>query len=186
MFEIDEEGVEEAEMNEYPANERVENLRERAVQDSLVHPLPFLEGRTDYRRDDRYGWDDRQLMLFYEAWEREYARPTTLLRRYAAEAEMIRNLPVCVFDDDLICGRPDQRPLDATERERFERLRERNTHVSPQVLGRTGHMSLDYAKLLRLGIEGLLDECDRYDAELDKVSPFERVEKHEFYESVRL
>lgn len=173
-------------MNEYPVSERVERLRERAIQDSLAHPLPFLEGRTDYRRDDRYGWDDRQLMLFYEAWEREYARPTTLLRRYAAEAEMIRNLPVCVFDDDLICGRPDQRPLDAAERERFECLRERNTHVSPQVLGRTGHMSLDYAKLLRLGIEGLLDECDRYDAELGKASPLERVGKHEFYESVRL
>ena len=173
-------------MNEYPTSERVERLRVRAIQDSLVHPLPFLEGRTDYRRDDRYGWDDRQLMLFYESWEREYARPTTLMRRYAAEAEMIRNLPVCVFDDDLICGRPDQRPLDAAERERFERLRERNTHVSPQVLGRTGHMALDYAKLLRLGIEGLLDECDRYEAELVHAPALERVEKHEFYESVRL
>jgi len=60
-------------MNEYRTSERVTRLRARAIQDSLVHPLPFLEGRTEYRRDDRYGWDDRQLMLFYEAWEREYA-----------------------------------------------------------------------------------------------------------------
>ena len=173
-------------MKKYQVTARVENLRETAIHDSLVHPLPLLEERTNYSRDDRYGWDDRQLMWFYEAWEREYAQPTTLLRRYAAEAEMIKNLPVFIFDDDLICGRADMRPLNSDERERFEYLRERNTSNSPQVLGRTGHMGLDFEKLLKLGIEGLLDECDRYEAQIKDDPTLERVQKQEFYKSVRL
>lgn len=173
-------------MREYQISERVCNLRRCALADSLVHPLPLYDDRPEYSRDDRYGWDDRQLMRFYEAWEEEYAQPTTLLRRSAAEAKMIRNLPVLVFDDDLICGRADMRPLSSDERKRFETLRERNTHVSPQVLGRTGHMGLDYAKLLRVGIEGLLDECDRHEALLESEPTLERTEKREFYTTVRM
>lgn len=172
-------------MDTYQVSARVEVLRETAIRDSQHHPLPLLEERTNYSRDDRYGWDDRQLMWFYEAWEKEYKQPTTLLRRYAAEADMIRALPVLIFDDDLICGRPDQRPLDEKERERFEYLRERNTSNSPQVLGRTGHMGLDYEKLLKLGVEGLLEECDRYEAGIADEPTLERTQKQEFYKSVR-
>lgn len=173
-------------MNHYTPTKRVLDLRETAIRDSLVHPLPLLEERIFYSRDDRYGWDDRQLMWFYEAWEKEYAQPTTLLRRYVAEAEMIRNLPVLIFEDDLICGRADMRPLSDEERAHFEELRERNVKNSPQVLGRTGHMALDYEKLLRLGIEGILAEVSHYEGMLEDLPTLERVEKQEFYASVRI
>lgn len=173
-------------MNHYPPTERILALRETAIQDSLVHPLPLLEERIYYSRDDRYGWDDRQLMWFYEAWEKAYTQPTTLLRRYVAEAEMIRNLPVMIFEDDLICGRADMRPLSDEERAHFEALRERNVKNSPQVLGRTGHMALDYEKLLRIGIEGILDEVRHYESNLRSLPTLERIERQEFYTSVRI
>lgn len=173
-------------MKQYAPTKRVLDLRETAIQDSLTHPLPLLEDRIYYSRDDRYGWDDRQLMWFYEEWEKAYAQPTTLLRRYTAEAEMIRKLPVLIFEDDLICGRADMHPLSEQEREHFEELRERNVKNSPQVLGRTGHMSLDYAKLLRLGIEGLLEKVSACESGLSELPALERVEKQEFYCSVRL
>lgn len=55
---------------------------------------------------------------------------------------------------------------------------------APQARGIGGHMVLDYPKLLRIGVEGLLSEVREYRSRLDlDNSPETDLEKDEFYEA---
>lgn len=171
-------------MGIYERTERVSKLRERALKAIDTHAMWYQRSRTN--ADDRYGWDDRQLLSFYKAWLQHIDAPTTLLRRTLAEADMIASEPVIINEDDLICGQPDVSELSATEREEFERYRTDYINQVPQVLGRTGHMGLDYEKLLKLGIEGILSQIDEYQSKLNKENTLEYTEKTEFYECCRV
>ena len=159
---------------------RVEALREKALRAMDTHAMWFE--RSKRNADDRYGWDDRLLLEFYRAYEKRTGEPTFLLRRAKAEADMIASSPV-VLDDDVFAGRPDVSPLSAEERATFELYRERYITLVPQVLGRTGHMSLDYAKLLAVGIEGLLAEIAERRAALDPAETRTFTEADEFYDT---
>lgn len=167
-------------MGIYPCTERVTKLRERALQAIDTHAMWYQRSETN--ADDRYGWDDRQLLSFYKAWLQHRDAPTTLLRRTLAEADMIASEPVIISEDDLICGQPDVSALSAEEREEFETYRTNYIHEVPQVLGRTGHMGLNFEKLLKLGIEGILEEIDGYRKKLDRTKTLEYTEKTEFYD----
>lgn len=164
----------------YDRTERVTKLRERALSAVDTHAMWYQRSKTN--ADDRYGWDDRQLLSFYKAWLQHIDAPTTLLRRTLAEADMIASEPVIISEDDLICGQPDVSELSATEREEFERYRTDYINQVPQVLGRTGHMGLNYKKLLDLGIEGILAEIEDYRSKLDINNTLEYTEKNEFYD----
>ena len=164
----------------YPRTERVTKLRERAMRAIDTHAMWYQRSRTN--ADDRYGWDDRQLLSFYKAWLTHADEPTTLLRRTKAEADMIASEPVILADDDLICGQPDVSELSKEEREEFEFYRTNYINEVPQVLGRTGHMGLKFEKLLALGIEGLLAEIAEYRSRLDRSKTLEYVEKTELYD----
>jgi len=164
----------------YERTERVTKLRTRALDAVKTHAMWYQRSETN--ADDRYGWDDRQLLSFYKAWLRHIDAPTTLLRRTLAEADMIASEPVMIAGDDLICGQPDVTSLSEAERAEFEAYRTQYIHQVPQVLGRTGHMGLNYDKLLRLGVEGLLAEVEEYRGMLDKSTMLEYTEKTEFYD----
>lgn len=167
-------------MGIYEPTERVLKLRERAMKAIDTHAMWYQRSRTN--ADDRYGWDDRQLMNFYKAWLNHADAPTTLLRRTLAEADMIASEPVILNDDDLICGQPDVSELSKEEREEFEFYRTNYINHVPQVLGRTGHMGLKYERLLELGIEGILELIEDYRSKLDESNVLEYVEKNEFYD----
>ena len=81
-------------MGIYEPTERVLKLRERAMKAIDTHAMWYQRSRTN--ADDRYGWDDRQLLNFYKAWLKHADAPTTLLRRTLAEADMIALL---IFDE---------------------------------------------------------------------------------------
>ena len=165
----------------HPRTERVTKLRERALRAIDTHAMWYQRSETN--ADDRYGWDDRQLLSFYKAWLRHRDAPTTLLRRTLAEADMIASEPVIISGDDLICGQPNVTALSDAERKEFEEYRTQYIHQVPQVLGRTGHMGLRFEKLLELGIEGILSEIDIHRQKLDANKTREYTEKAEFYDS---
>ena len=105
-------------MGLYERTERISRLRKKALQAVETHAMWYQRSNTN--ADDRYGWDDRQLLNFYKAWLQHIDAPTTLLRRTLAEADMIAAEPVILDDDDLICGRPDVSALSDDERKEFE------------------------------------------------------------------
>lgn len=171
-------------MGLYERTERVTKMRERALEAIDTHAMWYQRSETN--ADDRYGWDDRQLMNFYKAWLNHRDEPTTLLRRTKAEADMIASEPVIFADDDLICGQPDVSELSEEERKEFEFYRQNYIHEVPQVLGRTGHMGLNFEKLLKLGIEGILAEIENYRSQLDISNALEYTEKNEFYDCCKI
>lgn len=99
-------------MEKYKPTERVQKLRAEARKAVETQDMDLRRAR---REDGRYGWDNRQLMHFYEGWLAHSDAPTTLMRRVLAEADMIAREPVIIYEDDLICGRPDVSEL--TEQE---------------------------------------------------------------------
>ncbi len=170
-------------MNIYARTARIEALRQRAISASKTH---VMDQDRERREDGRYGWDDRQLLHFYEAWLRHADEKTVLLRRALAEADMIAQEPVIFRDDDLIIGQPDVTLPSKEESARLKQLRDPYLDYVPQVMGRTGHMALDYEKLLKVGITGLLEEIEERRAALDKKDLQAYLEKEEFYRSCQV
>jgi len=166
-------------MKEYAASPRVEKLRREARAAVEIHTMDLYRERRD---DGKYCWDDRQLYHFYKAWLRHPDAPTVLQRRVLAEAEMIAEEPVILSGEDLICGRPDVNPLSGTDAEEYRELRNHFLDLVPFTPGRLGHMALDYEKLLKLGIEGLLQEIAGHRTALTEDDLPEYLEKCEFYD----
>ena len=167
-------------MEKYKPTERVQKLRAEARKAVETHDMDLRRAR---REDGRYGWDNRQLMHFYEGWLAHSDAPTTLMRRVLAEADMIAREPVIIFEDDLICGRPDVSELTEQEAAYFDELRNAHLDLVPMVPGRTGHMALNYEKLLKLGIAGLLDEISHARQALNTDDIAEWTQANEFYDA---
>lgn len=110
------------------------------------------------------------------------SRPYTARLRLAyAESAILKNMEPMIHDDELLVGRPDYTPLSEEEEKEYKEL-EIAMRGAPNTTYLTlGHMSLDYPKLLRLGINGLIAEVKARKDELDLNVP-ENLSKYEFYE----
>lgn len=110
------------------------------------------------------------------------SRPYTARLRLAyAEAAILNNMEPMINENELIVGRPDYTPLTEQETEEYKRL-ELSMRGAPNTTYLTlGHMSLDYPKLLRLGINGLIAEIKCRMNALDLNDP-DNLSKYEFYE----
>ena len=110
------------------------------------------------------------------------SRPyTSRLRLAYAEAAILNNMEPQINDDELLVGRPDYTPLTAEEEKEYHEL-EKCMRGAPNTTYLTlGHMSLDYPKLLRVGINGLIDEVKTRMNALDLNNP-DSLSKYEFYE----
>ncbi|MBQ8836273.1 MAG: hypothetical protein IJ002_02035 [Clostridia bacterium] len=113
-------------------------------------------------------------------------RPYTARLRLAyAEAAILNNMEPMIHDDELIVGRPDYTPLTEEETKEYKEL-EIAMRGAPNTTYLTlGHMSLDYPKLLRVGINGLIAEVKARKDALDLNLP-ENLSKYEFYEGCLL
>lgn len=106
---------------------------------------------------------------------------TTRLRRAYAEAYLLDHMEPVIHEDELIVGLPDYTPLTPSEEEEYSHLEyamKGNLDTGTETIG---HMALDYPKLLRLGISGMLDEIREYRSKLDLNNPGD-LPKEEFYE----
>lgn len=120
----------------------------------------------------------RQRLLFIQGWMQYAQVYSTRLRRAYAEAWVLKNMRPVIDDDELIVGTMDLGGLTEAEKEELESSR-------PEMLviqqGLRAHMTLDWPKLLGMGINGLVEEIKEHRAALDLSEP-ENLSKDEFYE----
>ena len=154
-----------------PVSPRIEKLR------NMYYDGPVFRENLYYFRIRR------QLLTYMRAYVNNTSPKTTLLRKAYADAEVLKQMRPVIEDNELVVGKSDFSPLTDDEQREFDFLREQ-MKAAPKQEGIGGHMVLDYPKLLRLGVEGLLEEIRQYRSTLDiDRNPWEDLEKDEFYEA---
>ena len=127
----------------------------------------------------------RQRLNFLRALSQNRHLYTTRLRRWNADAYVFDHQQPVINDDELIVGLPDLSPLTPEEQAEYAELC-KSSHFAPQGTPITSsHMALDYAKLIRFGVKGILEEINCHAAALDMNNP-ESIEKCEFYDGCRM
>ncbi|MBR5528532.1 MAG: hypothetical protein IKV97_05950 [Clostridia bacterium] len=136
---------------------------------------------------------DRWLSLgFLEGWLENETALTTKLRRSLSEAHELDCAEPIIDDCELICGKVYFPKYSPEEQARFDELakafRMSPTAKSTEVCrARADHICLDFEKLLRVGVNGAIDEIKEKRRKLDLSSQnslysFEVYEKKEFYD----
>lgn len=121
--------------------ERINRLRSRAIEPVISYDKMYLEFFRRYAQNERLG--DMQL-------------------RYAdAFAYALGKVPPSIDGDELIVGKSDYILSDA-ERGEWRKLEESVARNSVIFAGQDSHMSVDYDKVLKLGINGIIAEINDY------------------------
>lgn len=155
------------------AIERIERLRKMYLANPMfVEHLGFNRIR-------------RQRLNFLRALSQNGHLYTSRLRRYAADAYLFDHQQPVIYDDELIVGLPDVSPLTEEEQAEYDALCKASRFAPQYAPVTASHMALDYAKLIRIGVKGLLDEVNCHAAALDMNNP-ESIEKCEFYDGCRM
>lgn len=165
-----------------PCSERIQNLRTEVVD----HPVSKAVNTYSEPYWPLHYSGDRWLSpLFLEGWVKFKNQPTTILRRARAEAYQLENARPIIGENELIVGLLDFRELPEDDYEKFIQAANAFKEMSPNLrIGRTDHICLDYPKLLRVGVNGLIREIEEKQAALDLNHPdtiAENTEKTEFY-----
>lgn len=121
----------------------------------------------------------RQKYLFVKGWKETHVT-NSLLRRSMAYANVLQNMRPVILEQELIVGQPDFAPLEGEERKEWEVLSV-FADMIPFDGGRTDHKSLDFEKLVHVGVEGLLQEIGKQKETLD-LNQKEDIEKYNFYQ----
>ena len=157
-------------MHSIPISPRIDKLRE------IYYNGPVFKEELSYKRVRR----QRLTYMREYVQGRQY---TTRLRKAYAEAEVLKQMQPVIEDYELIVGKSDFSPLSPKEQQEFDQLKEFTRQID-RLHGIGGHMVLDYPKLLRLGVEGLLQEIRTYREKLDiDCHPEQDLSKDEFYEA---
>ena len=134
-----------------PVTDRIHTLRK------IYKKLPIAtEKRPFYYSGDR--WIS---LAFLESWANPTRGVTTKLRRAYAEAAELDGAKPVIFDGELIVGQLYFPEYTDSEKERFGDLYTRFQMVQSaheMNNARTDHIALDYEKLLKVGVRGLMDE----------------------------
>lgn len=167
---------------ELEITKRIKNLRNEYLKCPLI---------TEYH--PKYYSQDRCITLgFLEGWKANEKAVTTRLRRSLSEAAELDAMEPVILDDELVVGQLWFPKYTPEEQARFNLLNEQfamataTEHNEPSRT-RGDHICLDYEKLLKVGIVGLIEEINQKRAELYKkrttdMYDFEQTEKDEFYE----
>ncbi len=163
-------------------NERIDRLR----------PIYREICQNPHKRPKFYSEDKRISLGYLRGWRDNDGALTSLLRHSLAEASELDHYKPLINDDELIVGRIDLSPYEGAEKEEFDRLYQMfyMSPISPRCepsRARGDHIVMDYEKLLRLGVNGIIDEIKTKKAELKskKISDIydtEDVRREEFYD----
>lgn len=141
---------------------------------------------------------DRWVTLsFLEGWDRygdADVAPTALLRRSMAEANVLYASRPVITDHELLAGNLDLPEYTPEEQARYEKLCDEYRMSNQTLLHRNprkDHIGLDFEKLLRVGLQGILREIEKKKAGLDLTCPslpeqMEVMRKLDFYECCRV
>lgn len=139
-----------------------------------VQQSPMVQGKLDYNHPGR------QRLLLLRGWIKYQNVWSVRLRRAYAEAYVLENMRPVIDPDELIVGTPELQPLTEEETREMEEL-DWVAKSLQRYNGRRGHMTLDWEKLLRVGVDGLLEEIREKRAALD-LEENSALSKDEFYE----
>lgn len=163
--------------------ERIKLLRE------MYKTCPVATG--DGMRYLLYSGDRAVSMGYMEGWLKNIGAPTTQLRRSLAEASELDSYRPVIQDHELVVGQIDFPAYTEQEQKRFDELY-KMMHMSGVLReggtkARADHIGLDYEKLLRVGVNGLIAEIEERKAALSKTDPGtlyndENICKQEFYD----
>lgn len=148
-----------------PATTRVARLRQRAL--SFV-----CSGARS----------DEGELLWLRGWIQHGDVSSQLLRRAKARAWQLENTTPVIEEDELLVGRPCYRTLNASEQQELEDGHRMMAAILPRTGGQGSHMAIDYEKLLRLGISGLLNEIKTRRQSLDLDDPGS-LAREQFYQA---
>ena len=142
---------------------RIENLRKHAL--NARPPM----GGIEYDYLEAKGW----------ALGKYRSSSHTARRGYAKKYLLSEALPI-IDEDELIVGKYSGRNLTAEEQKEFELLRDYGNTARERYDGQASHMAVDYERLLKKGIKGILTDIEGYISVLD-ISVPENLAKREFY-----
>ncbi len=155
------------------AIDRLKRIRELYLQG------PVFVDRLGYTRTRR------QRLNYMKALEGNGHLYSYRLRKSHADAYLLDHMEPVINDDELLVGLPDVTPLTEEEAAEYKRLEEGMTFAPRSSPITAEHMALDYEKLIRIGVNGLLDEVNCRAAALDLNVP-ENIDKCEFYDCCRM
>lgn len=127
----------------------------------------------------------RQRLNFLRGLTKNRHLYTTRLRRWNADAYAFDHQQPVINDDELIVGLPDLSPLTPEEQAEYDALCRSSVFAAQGTPITSSHMALDYGKLVRIGVKGILDEVNCLAGALDMNNP-ESIEKCEFYDGCRM
>ena len=154
-------------------------------------PVPQEDNPYIDKKYRHFCTGDRWITLgFLEGYLKHRDALTARLRRSYAEAEELYAAQPVILDDELLVGQLYLPEYTEEEQKRYDELCDMFI-MSPSTLKMMGprntHLSLDFDKLLRLGINGLKAEIQKQQENLDYDDPdiypnYEVVKKEEFYQ----
>lgn len=163
-------------------NERIDRLR----------PLYKEFCQNPDKRPKFYSQDKRMTLGYLRGWRDNDGAVTSLLRHSLAEAAELDFYRPLINEDEIIVGRIDLEPYTEEEEKEFAKLYEMfyMSPISPRCepsKARGDHIAMDYEKLLRLGINGLIAEIKEKKAELAQktvsdIYDTEDIRREEFYD----
>ena len=152
---------------------RTEKLR------AAYHQTDVFKYRLGRPNNSRVRRQRLSYMRSYLANERKAY--TVRLRRAYAEADILLNMQPVFYEGELISGMPDHGRLTPEEQAEYDELEKRMSAAPETTTLTRGHMALDYEKLIKVGVNGLIKEVEERRAALDLNVP-ENLSKDEFYE----
>jgi pyruvate-formate lyase len=140
----------------------IAKLRDIALTKKAWHgvpTMPLIDGRSWSRREIDEDW---------------------LIWRAKRVQGRLREMPIEIFPEELIVGRPEMRPPNPDEVHAINESQPVLSQIPPFPGGDAGHFHPDFDKLLTLGIQGIMDEIkSRMDATDDE-------EKRTFYRACEM
>lgn len=142
-----------------------------------------LQRKHALSRGKIMGWDtDEYNYLRIKGWIEGKQCSSHLVRVGYMQEYIASNETPIIDDGQLVVGRWYDGPLTPEKKDEFAMLQKYAEPSMPYRPGQTSHMSIDYEKLLKKGILGIISEIEAYDTELN-LEICEDLEKHEFYKA---
>ncbi|MHB9024054.1 MAG: pyruvate formate lyase family protein [Armatimonadota bacterium] len=116
------------------------------------------------------------------SWLKSGNEVSHILRRGRMAGDILRNLTPVIDPDELLVGKKCYRPLEIDEQRELEDWRRLGVPATSKAYGQRAHMAIDYALLLRQGVDGIRQQIHRYRSQLD-ISRADDLEKDCFYQA---
>ncbi len=164
--------------------EKVKKIKEEYLQSTVAMTADPYAGET-YKC---FSGDRFITLEFLEGWMKHKDALTTFKRHAYAEAEELYGAQPVITEHELITGQPYLPEYSPEKMERYLKLVEIYEMAVTVSQARQDHIALDFEKLLKVGINGLISEIKEKQSKLNiddrAIYPdMEAIEKNDYYES---